>query len=57
MIYDKIVHTSEKYKTSLINCMFIRVYYIHNETIKEIKLNNEISNNNIREIIIKVLDL
>ena len=24
-------------------CVFIRVYYIHNETIKEIKLNNDIS--------------
>ena len=56
MIYEKIVLTGEKYKTSLIKCVFIRVYYIHNETIKEIKLNNDISNNDIREIIIKVLD-
>ena len=56
MIYDKIVLTGEKYKTSLIKCVFIRVYYIHNKKIKEIKMNNDISNNNIREIIIKVLD-
>ena len=56
IIYDKIVQTGEKYKTSLIKCVFIRAYYILDETIKEIKQNNDISNNNIREILIKVLD-
>ena len=50
------MQSGEKYEISLIKCVFIRAYYIHDETIKEIKQNNVISNNNICEILIKLLD-